>query len=303
MEFLKDLNEAQRAAAACTEGPVMIIAGAGSGKTRTLTYRLAFIIDQGLADPFEILALTFTNKAAREMRERIIHLVGPEAKNIWMGTFHSIFARILRYEAENLGYTSSFTIYDNDDTQSMLKRVVNELKLDPKKFKPRVLYTHISSAKNALVDPDEYAINYVTDSDSNTIARIYKIYQNRLFESNAMDFDDLLMKPIELFKKFPKILYKWQQRFRYIMVDEYQDTNHAQYVITKMLAAVHENIAVVGDDAQSIYSFRGANIQNILNFQKDYPETQQFKLEQNYRSTQIIVGAANSIIDRNFPFY
>ncbi|MEM0996884.1 MAG: UvrD-helicase domain-containing protein [Bacteroidota bacterium] len=299
MDFLNDLNEAQRAAAVATEGPVMIIAGAGSGKTRTLTYRLAFIIDQGLADPFEILALTFTNKAAREMRERIITLVGPDAKNIWMGTFHSIFARMLRYEAEKLGYTSSFTIYDTDDTQSTLKKVVDSLKLDPKKFKPRVLYTHISSAKNALVDPEMYAAEYVTDSFSNSIARIYKIYQTRLFESNAMDFDDLLMKPIELFDRYPDVLYKWQKRFGYIMVDEYQDTNRAQYVITKKLAAQHENIAVVGDDAQSIYSFRGANIENILNFQKDYPDTRQFKLEQNYRSTKNIVEAANSIIKRN----
>jgi DNA helicase II / ATP-dependent DNA helicase PcrA len=299
MYFLDELNEAQRAAAAATDGPVMIIAGAGSGKTRTLTYRLAFIIDQGLADPFEILALTFTNKAAKEMKERIIHLVGPEAKNIWMGTFHSLFARLLRMEAEKIGYTNNFTIYDSDDTESMLKKVVESMALDPKKFKPRVLYTHISSAKNALVDPDDYAINYVTDEQSNTIARIYKIYQSRLFDSNAMDFDDLLMKPIELFQRHPQVMEKWQKRFKYIMVDEYQDTNHAQYVITRMLAGHHGNICVVGDDAQSIYSFRGANIQNILNFKKDYQGTQEYKLEQNYRSTKTIVGAANSIIARN----
>lgn len=299
MEFLNELNEPQRAAATATEGPVMIIAGAGSGKTRTLTYRLAFILDQGLADPFEILSLTFTNKAAKEMKERIMRLVSDEARNIWMGTFHSIFAKILRFEADKLGYDRNFTIYDTDDAESMLRKVVESLKLDPKKFKSRVLYNHISSAKNALVDPEQYAIDYVHDSFSNSIARIYKIYQTRLFESNAMDFDDLLCKPIELFKKHPDVLHKWQHRFKYIMVDEYQDTNHAQYVITQMLAAAHENICVVGDDAQSIYSFRGANIKNILNFQKDYADTKLFKLEQNYRSTQNIVGAANSIIERN----
>jgi DNA helicase-2/ATP-dependent DNA helicase PcrA len=299
MYFLDELNEAQRAAAAATDGAVMIIAGAGSGKTRTLTYRLAFIIDQGFADPFEVLALTFTNKAAKEMKERIIKLVGSEAKNIWMGTFHSIFARMLRMEAEKIGYTNTFTIYDTDDTESLLKKVVDSMALDPKKFKPRVLYTHISSAKSALVDPEDYAINYVTDEQSNTIARIYKTYQTRLFESNSMDFDDLLMKPIELFQRFPDVLHKWQKRFKYIMVDEYQDTNHAQYMITRLLAGHHGNVCVVGDDAQSIYSFRGANIANILNFKKDYPEARQFKLEQNYRSTKNIVGAANSIIARN----
>lgn len=299
MYFLNELNDAQRAAVEATDGPVMIIAGAGSGKTRVLTYRLAFLIDQGLADPFQILALTFTNKAAKEMKERIVKLVGSDAKNIYMGTFHSIFAKMLRFEAEKLGYTSNFTIYDSDDTESMIKKVVDSLNLDPKKFKPRVMYTHISSAKNALVDPEDYAINYVTDEQSNIIARIYKIYQSRLFDSNAMDFDDLLMKPIELFKRFPDVLEKWQRRFKYIMVDEYQDTNHAQYVITKMLADGYGNICVVGDDAQSIYSFRGATIKNILNFRKDWENTQIFKLEQNYRSTGNIVGAANSIIARN----
>lgn len=299
MEFLSELNEAQRAAAKNVVGPTMIIAGAGSGKTRTLTYRLAFIIDQGHADPFEILALTFTNKAAKEMKERIAKLVGPEARNIWMGTFHSLFARMLRYEAEKIGFTKNFTIYDTDDSQSMLRKIVKELKLDDKTYKPKVLYFHISSAKNALVDPLTYTAEYVTDSFTNSVARIYTIYQNRLLQSNAMDFDDLLMKPIELFEKHPESLRRWQDRFRFIMVDEYQDTNHAQYVICKMLSASHRNICVVGDDAQSIYSFRGANIKNILNFRKDYPETQVYKLEQNYRSTGTIVEAANSIIARN----
>jgi DNA helicase-2/ATP-dependent DNA helicase PcrA len=299
MHFIEDLNESQREAATATEGPLMIIAGAGSGKTRTLTYRLAFLIDQGLADPFEILALTFTNKAAKEMKERIVKLVGSDAKNIWMGTFHSIFAKMLRFEAEKLGYTSQFTIYDADDAESTIRKVIDNMNLDPKKFKPKVMYNHISSAKNALVDPEEYALNYVTDENSNIVSRIYKLYQSKLFDSNAMDFDDLLMKPVQLFERFPDVLDKWQKRFKYIMVDEYQDTNHAQYVITKMLAARHENICVVGDDAQSIYSFRGATIQNILNFRKDYQETRLFKLEQNYRSSQNIVGAANSIIARN----
>lgn len=299
MNFLEDLNDSQRAAAAQTEGPVMIIAGAGSGKTRTLTYRIAHIIDQDCADPFQILALTFTNKAAKEMKERIMSLVGSEARNIWMGTFHSIFARMLRMEADKLGYDRNFTIYDTDDAGSILRKVVESLKLDPKKFKPRVLYNHISSAKNSLIDPEEYALQYVHDSTTNSIARIYKIYQTRLFDSNAMDFDDLLFKPIELFKKFPDVLYRWQKRFKYILVDEYQDTNKAQYTITKLLAAHHQNICVVGDDAQSIYSFRGANIENILNFKKDNPDTKMYKLEQNYRSTQTIVGAANSVIGRN----
>lgn len=299
MDFLSELNESQRAAAEHTQGPSMIIAGAGSGKTRTLTFRIAYLMDQRLADPFQILSLTFTNKAAKEMKERIMRLVGNEARNIWMGTFHSIFARMLRMEADKLGYDRNFTIYDTDDAQSILRKIVEGLKLDPKKFKPRVLYNHISSAKNALVDPEEYALQYVHDSTTNSIARIYKIYQTRLFDSNAMDFDDLLFKPIELFRKFPDVLYKWQNRFKYILVDEYQDTNKAQYVITKMLAAQHENICVVGDDAQSIYSFRGADIENILNFKKDYPDAGMFKLEQNYRSTKTIVGAANSIIARN----
>ncbi len=299
MDFLSGLNDSQRAAVQHTEGPAMIIAGAGSGKTRTLTYRIAYLVDQDLADPFQILSLTFTNKAAREMKERIMRLVGNDARNIWMGTFHSTFARMLRIEAEKLGYDRNFTIYDTDDAQSILKKIVESLKLDPKKFKPKALYNHISSAKNVLVDPEEYALQYVHDSTTNSIARIYKIYQTRLFDSNSMDFDDLLFKPIELFQKFPDILYKWQKRFKYILVDEYQDTNKAQYTITKMLAAQHENICVVGDDAQSIYSFRGANIENILNFKKDYPDSSLYKLEQNYRSTKTIVGAANSIIARN----
>lgn len=299
MDFLQDLNEAQRQAVTSLDGPHMIIAGAGSGKTRVLTYRLAYIIQMHAADSFQLLALTFTNKAAREMKERIHTLVGAEARNIWMGTFHSIFARILRKEAEKIGYTSAFTVYDDDDSKSLVGKIIKEMALDDKKFKPRAVLNYISGAKNALVDPDEFAANHVTDTFTNVIANIYKRYNTRLFDSNAMDFDDLLVKPVELFDKHPDVLHYYQHRFRYILVDEYQDTNHAQYMIVKKLAAVHENICVVGDDAQSIYSFRGANIQNILNFRKDYPDTKLFKLEQNYRSTKNIVEAANNIIQNN----
>lgn len=298
-DFLKDLNEAQRAAVTDVEGPSMVIAGAGSGKTRVLTSRLAYIISERYADAFECLALTFTNKAAREMRERIEAMIGTDAKNIWMGTFHSIFARILRYEGEKIGYTSNFTILDSDDSLSLIRKIIKEMNLDDKKFKPKIMRNKISSAKNAMIDADTYAAEFVTDQITNIAANVYKKYSVRLFDANSMDFDDLLMKPIELFEKHPDVLEKYQRRFRYIMVDEYQDTNHAQYLITKMLADLYHNITVVGDDAQSIYSFRGANIQNILNFRKDYPKLKLFKLEQNYRSTENIVEAANSIIARN----
>ncbi|TAE48778.1 MAG: ATP-dependent DNA helicase, partial [Bacteroidetes bacterium] len=298
MEFLKDLNEAQREAVTSLEGPHLVIAGAGSGKTRVLTYRLAFILSQGLADPQELLALTFTNKAAAEMKERIFHLIGVEGKSIVMGTFHSIFSRILRIEAERIGFTRSFTIYDADDSQKQVRDILKEQKLDDKVYKPKVISHAISSAKNKLITPKEY-LEFATDDFNLKVAEIFQLYENRLFKSNAMDFDDLLIKPILLFKTHPDILYKYQHRFRYIMVDEYQDTNDAQYTITKMLAAVHQNICVVGDDAQSIYSFRGANIQNILSLKKDYPDLKVMKLEENYRSTQVIVDAANSIIARN----
>lgn len=299
MDILAGLNEAQRQAVASLEGPHMIIAGAGSGKTRVLTHRLAFIIDQGLADPFDLLALTFTNKAAKEMKERIGKLIGPEARNIWMGTFHSIFARILRKHAEKIGYSNSFTIYDSDDSLNLVKKIVKEMSLDDKKFKPKVIFNQISGAKNALVDPIDYATNYATDTFTQVVANVYERYNKRLFNSNAMDFDDLLVKPIDLFNEYPDILYIYSNKFKFIMVDEFQDTNHAQYVITRKLASTHENLCVVGDDAQSIYSFRGATIANILNFKKDYPDTKVFKLEQNYRSTQTIVEAANNIIANN----
>ena len=302
-ELLEQLNEPQREAAECTEGPVMIIAGAGSGKTRTLTYRIAHLMELGV-DPFHILALTFTNKAASEMKERIIKLVGGEGRNLWMGTFHSIFARVLRVEADKLGYTSSFTIYDTDDSKAAIKQIVKLLNLDPKTYKPNFVLGRISMAKSNLLSPKDYQENpeiYQVDIDSKrpSIGQIYQMYDQRLCNSNAMDFDDLLFNMNVLLRDFPEVLLKYQQRFRYIMVDEYQDTNYAQYLIVKKLAARHQNICVVGDDAQSIYAFRGANIQNIFNFKRDYPNMHLFKLEQNYRSTKTIVGAANSIIARN----
>ena len=302
-ELLDQLNEPQREAAACTEGPVMIIAGAGSGKTRTLTFRIAHLIEKGV-DPFHILALTFTNKAANEMKERIIKLVGSDARNLWMGTFHSVFARVLRADGHRLGYTSSFTIYDTADTDAAIKQIVKQLNLDPKAYKPSYVRGRISMAKSNLLSPKDYQENpeiYQTDQDSKrpAIGMIYQMYDQRLHNSNAMDFDDLLFNMNILLRDFPDVLLKYQQRFQYIMVDEYQDTNYAQYLIVKKLAARLQNICVVGDDAQSIYAFRGANIQNIFNFRRDYPDMKLFKLEQNYRSTKNIVNAANSIISRN----
>ena len=302
-DLLSELNEPQREAAECTEGPVMIIAGAGSGKTRTLTYRIAHLVEQGV-DPFHILALTFTNKAAGEMKERIIKLVGSEARNIWMGTFHSVFARLLRSDGSRLGYTNSFTIYDTDDSKAAVKQIVKQLNLDPKAYKPSYVLGRISMAKSNLLSPKDYMEIpeiYQTDIDAKrpAIGQIYQMYDQRLHNSNAMDFDDLLFNMNILLRDFPDVLLKYQQRFQYIMVDEYQDTNYAQYLIVKKLAARNQNICVVGDDAQSIYAFRGANIQNIFNFKSDYPTMQLFKLEQNYRSTKNIVAAANSIISRN----
>ncbi|MFN4233992.1 MAG: ATP-dependent helicase [Bacteroidia bacterium] len=304
MQYLQELNEVQKEAVLNTEGPVMVIAGAGSGKTRVLTYRIAHLIEKGI-DPFNILALTFTNKAAREMKERIAKIVGEsEAKNIWMGTFHSIFARILRFEAEKLGYPNNFTIYDTDDAKNLIKTIIKEFGLDDKTYKPSTVYNRISSAKNNLISATAYINNTDIMADDRSagkprIGDIYMAYQNRLKKSGAMDFDDLLFNTNILFRDFADVLLKYQHKFRYILVDEYQDTNYSQYLIVKRLAAVHENICVVGDDAQSIYAFRGANIQNILNFKKDYPDVKLFKLEQNYRSTQTIVEAANSVIWKN----
>ena len=315
MNYLEELNGEQLNAVVQTEGPVMVIAGPGSGKTRVLTYRIAYIIEKGGkrepgaehgrgVDPFRILALTFTNKAAREMRERIHKIVGGEAKNIWMGTFHSIFARILRAECEKIGYPSNFTIYDTQDSKNVVKQLVKELDLNDKLYKPTTVFNRISNAKNNLISPKAYQADvHIMSEDAQNgrpkLGQLYEIYAKRCFQSGAMDFDDLLYKMHELLANHADVLYKYQQKFQYIMVDEYQDTNFAQYLITKKLAAVHENICVVGDDAQSIYSFRGADIQNILNFEKDYPDMKTYKLEQNYRSTNHIVNAANEIITKN----
>jgi len=281
----------------------MIIAGAGSGKTRVITYRVAHLIRNGV-DSFNILVLTFTNKAAREMRERINHLVGPEAKNIWMGTFHSVFAKILRVEADKLGYPSNFTIYDTDDSKSLLRAILKEMSLDDKLYSANFVLNRISAAKNNLVGWHEYQNNEQIQADDfssgrGQLGKVYETYAQRCYRAGAMDFDDLLFKTNELLKNFPDVLNKYQHKFKFLMVDEYQDTNFSQYLIVKKLAAVNENICVVGDDAQSIYAFRGANIQNILNFEKDYPDLKIFKLEQNYRSTQNIVNVANSIIANN----
>lgn len=302
--YLEELNPVQREAVECTEGPVMIIAGAGSGKTRVLTYRVAHIMKKGI-DPFNILSLTFTNKAAREMKERIAKIVGAsEAKNLWMGTFHSVFARILRSEAEKLGYPQNFTIYDTDDAKSLIKTILKEQGLDDKIYKPGAVLSRISSAKNNLISAQSYLNNPTIQEEDRQSAKpklgiIYELYRNRCFKAGAMDFDDLLFNTNVLMRDFPAVLHKYQHKFKYILVDEYQDTNFSQYVIVKQLAAAYRNIAVVGDDAQSIYAFRGATIQNILNFEKDYPELRIFKLEQNYRSTKNIVGAANSVIAKN----
>ncbi|TRX61771.1 AAA family ATPase [Fulvivirga sp. M361] len=304
MEYLNSLNEPQREGVVNTDGPVMIIAGAGSGKTRVLTYRIAYLIDNKQVDPFNILALTFTNKAAKEMRERIEKVVGTEARNLWMGTFHSVFARILRAEADHLGYPSNFTIYDTDDSKSLIRTIVKEFNLDDKVYKANVVLNRISGAKNRLISWREYLNNpiYKADDESNMkpeLGRIYKTYAERCFKAGAMDFDDLLFNTNVLFKEHTDVLNKYQQRFHYVMVDEFQDTNISQYLITKKLAAVRQNIAVVGDDAQSIYAFRGADIQNILNFEKDYSDLRVIKLEQNYRSSRNIVNAANSVIFKN----
>jgi len=281
----------------------MIIAGAGSGKTRVITYRVAHLIRNGV-DSFNILVLTFTNKAAREMRERITNLVGPEAKNIWMGTFHSVFAKLLRVEADKLGYPNNFTIYDTDDSKSVLRAILKEMNLDDKLYAVNFVYNRISAAKNNLISWQEYNKNEQIQADDissgrGQLGKIYETYVQRCYRAGAMDFDDLLFKTNELLVRYPEALHKYQQKFKYLMVDEYQDTNFSQYLIVKKLAAVNENICVVGDDAQSIYAFRGANIQNILNFEKDYPDLKVFKLEQNYRSTQNIVNVANSIIANN----
>jgi len=304
IDLLKDLNEPQREAVTTIEGPVMVIAGAGSGKTRALTYRVAYMIQEGI-DPFSIMALTFTNKAAREMKERIMQLVNAsDARNVWMGTFHSIFARILRIEAEKIGFTSNFSIYDTDDSKALITQILKDLSLDTKVYPAKQVLSRISAAKSSLYSPEDYANDpeiQETDRKSNKplIAQLFKLYNERLHRANAMDFDDILYFTNVLLRDNPDVLYKYQNHFKFILVDEYQDTNYAQYLIVKRIAALFENICVVGDDAQSIYAFRGANIQNILNFKNDYPDYKLIRLEQNYRSTQNIVNASNAVIAHN----
>lgn len=303
-QYLNQLNDAQLAPTLQKDGPMIVIAGAGSGKTRVLTYRIAYLMSQGV-DPFNILALTFTNKAAREMKGRIASIVGDsEAKNLWMGTFHSVFAKILRFEADRLGYPSNFTIYDTQDSQRLISSIIKEMKLDKDVYKYKQIYSRISSYKNSLITVKAYFQNpELIEADTMAkrprLGEIYKNYVDRCFKAGAMDFDDLLLKTNELLTRFPDVLAKYQDRFRYILVDEYQDTNHSQYLIVRALSDRFQNICVVGDDAQSIYAFRGANINNILNFQRDYDDVKVFRLEQNYRSTKNIVNAANSIIDKN----
>lgn len=304
MDYLHGLNDRQREAVLHIDGPLMIVAGAGSGKTKVLTTRVAHLMANGV-DAFNILALTFTNKAAKEMKERVEKILGDgEARNLYIGTFHSVFARILRFEADKIGYPRSFTIYDTDDAKSVLKTVINEMNLDDKHYKPNIVYNRISAAKNALVGPAEYRNDYAIQQEDMranrpAIGQIYDAYVKRCFKNGAMDFDDLLLKFYELLKNVPEALAKYQRKFRYILIDEYQDTNPAQYEIIKLLGAMYENVCVVGDDAQSIYSFRGATIQNILQFQKDYDDAKLVKLEQNYRSTKSILHVANEVIKNN----
>ena len=303
-EYLSELNEAQKAPVIQKDGPLIVIAGAGSGKTRVLTYRIAYLMDQGV-DPFSILALTFTNKAAREMKDRISKVVGQsEAMNLWMGTFHSVFARILRAESNKLGYPSNFTIYDTQDSERLISSIIKEKNLDKDLYKYKQIRSRISTFKNNLITVNAYFNNPELRevdlmSKRPKIGEIYKEYVDRTFRAGVMDFDDLLLKTNELLNKYPEVLAKYQDRFRYILVDEYQDTNHSQYLIVKALSDRYQNICVVGDDSQSIYSFRGANINNILNFQKDYDDVILYRLEQNYRSTKNIVNLANSVIKHN----
>ncbi len=302
--YLQGLNEQQKEAVTHMNGPLMIIAGAGSGKTKVLTSRIAHLMNSGV-DSFNILALTFTNKAAKEMKERVEKTLGnTEARNLYIGTFHSVFARLLRSEASKLGYPQSFTIYDTDDSRSVLKAVINDMGLDDKHYKPNIVHNRISSAKNALIGPVEYNSNtMIQQEDARSkrpaIGEIYASYVARCFKNGAMDFDDLLFKMHELLRDYPEVLHKYQHKFKYLLIDEYQDTNPVQYQIAKLLAAVHENICVVGDDAQSIYSFRGATIENILQFQKDYDDVKLVKLEQNYRSSASILEVANHVIKNN----
>src|SRR5215470_15715466 len=297
-QYLADLNPPQREAVLATEGPLLVIAGAGSGKTRVLTYRVAHLINAVGAKPNEILAITFTNKAAGEMRERLQRLLGPTGRGLWILTFHSACGRILRREAQRLGYRSNFTIYDQADQIRLVKQCLEELERDPKRFTPRGIHNQVSHAKNQLVGPAEYAERVQSFYDQ-TVADVYQLYQRRLFASNAVDFDDLLMLTVDVLERFPEALEKWQSAFRYILVDEYQDTNHAQYRLLQLLSQPDMNVCAVGDPDQSIYAFRGADINNILDFERDFPGRRTIALEQNYRSTNSILEAANGVIANN----
>jgi DNA helicase-2/ATP-dependent DNA helicase PcrA len=296
--LLESLNPTQLDAVKHTEGPLLILAGAGSGKTRVLTHRIAYILGEGLAAPEEVLAITFTNKAAGEMKDRVALLVGPDSRKMWVSTFHAFCARILRVHAEKLGYKREFTIYDGADQVRLVKRCIVELGKDPKRFNPRSFASQISAAKNVLMTPEDYLRStegYIAEN----VAEVYDLYQTRLYENNAMDFDDLIMQTVALLEVFAEVRERYQRRFKYIHVDEYQDTNHAQYRLVSILAAAHRNLCVVGDDDQSVYSWRGADIRNILDFERDYPEAKVVKLEQNYRSTQTILDAANAVVTNN----
>jgi DNA helicase-2/ATP-dependent DNA helicase PcrA len=296
--YLADLNPVQREAVLATEGPLLVVAGAGSGKTRVLTHRVAHLIGACGVEPQEILAITFTNKAAGEMRTRLEDLLGPIANKIWILTFHAACGRILRREAPRLGYRSNFTIYDQADQIRLVKACLEELERDPKRFVPRGIHAQISNAKNILISPAEYQ-NRVGSFYDQTVADTYDLYQRRLFASNAVDFDDLLMLTVDVLERFPEALERWQKAFRYVLVDEYQDTNHAQYRLLQLLGAKHRNVCAVGDPDQSIYAFRGADIRNILEFERDFPDTRVIALEQNYRSTNTILRAANAVIQHN----
>ena len=296
--ILSGLNAEQQEAVEATDGPVMIIAGPGSGKTRTLTHRIAYLLATGKAKPYEIIALTFTNKAAREMKERVQKLVGDQTKGMWVGTFHSSFARLLRMDGEKIGYSSDFSIYDTDDSKRIIKQQMNRLNVSTDDVSPRSLQNLISDAKNRMVSPEKYE-SVARGQAQEAAAKVYPAYETALRKANAMDFDDLLLRPLELFDKHPDVLEKYQNRWRYVHIDEYQDTNHAQYMLARNLADGHKNLCVVGDDAQSIYAFRGADITNILSFERDYPDATTVRLERNYRSTKRILRLADSIIDQN----
>ncbi len=299
MSIYDTLNREQKAAVMQTEGPLLILAGAGSGKTKALTHRIAYLIDEMGVNPWNILAITFTNKAAGEMRNRVDQLVGFGAGQVWVATFHATCMRILRRHIDQLGYGTNFTIYDTDDQKATIKAVCKKLEIDTKTYKERTLMSAISSAKDELIDVREYEIKAMGDYHKSVIAKVYREYQATLRRSNALDFDDIIVKTVELFKACPEVLYSYQERFKYIMVDEYQDTNSAQFELIRLLADGYRNLCVVGDDDQSIYKFRGANIRNILDFELHYPEAKVIKLEQNYRSTQNILDAANAVIQNN----